>query len=165
MSGTIEAIAVSGAAEGLMALMDNATAVAGRGLDGDRYELGLGTYSNDPGDGRELTLIEAEALDSLLAQGGIALSPAEHRRNLTTRGIDLNALVGKRFYAGAVLCEGVRLCEPCDHLVAVCGKDVLAPLVHRGGLRANILAGGVINVGDVIAEAPVAVAEPAREGG
>src|SRR5438309_11580246 len=118
MSGTIEAIAVSGAAEGSMELKNAATAVSGRGLDGDRYELGIGTYSNDPGDGRELTLIEAEALELLLAERGMPLGPHEHRRNLTTRGIDLNALVGRRFYAGDVLCEGVRLCEPCEHLVA-----------------------------------------------
>jgi MOSC domain-containing protein YiiM len=163
MAGIVEAIAVAGSAEGSMEMLDAADATPGRGLGGDRYFSKTGTFSNDPGDGRDLTLAEAEALETLRAESGITLRPDEHRRNLTTRGIDLNALVGRRFYVGDVLCEGIRLCEPCEHLEAVTGKEVMRPLLHRAGLRANILAGGVIHVGDAIAEAPVAVTQPASQ--
>jgi len=165
MNGIVEAIAVSTQAEKAMELRQSSVAVAGRGLDGDRYAIGIGTYSDTPGGGRDLTLIEAEALDMLRAERGVSLAPDEHRRNVTTRGLDLNALVGKRFAVGEVLCEGVRLCEPCDHLEALTGKDVLQPLVHRGGLRANILVGGVVRVGDAVMEAPAAVAESVSEAG
>jgi MOSC domain-containing protein YiiM len=161
MAGIVEAIAVTGQAEGSMELLDDAQATAGRGLSGDRYFSKEGTFSNDPGDGRDLTLTEAEALETLRAEWGITLRPDEHRRNLTTRGIDLNALVGRRFYVGEVLCEGIRLCEPCEHLEALTGRQVMRPLLHRAGLRANILAGGIIRVGDAIAEAPVPLAEAA----
>lgn len=161
MNGIVEAIAVTSNAEGRMAVRENATATVGRGLEGDRYAVGAGTFSDTPGGGRELTLIEAEALDMLHAESGVTLGVDEHRRNLTTRGIDLNALIGKRFLVGNVLCEGIRLCEPCDHLEALARKPVLRPLVHRGGLRANILTGGVIRIGDAVAEVPAAVAEPA----
>jgi MOSC domain-containing protein YiiM len=159
MAGTVEAIAVSAKAEGPMEMLDAAEATVGRGLSGDRYFAKEGTFSNDPGDGRDLTLTEAEALEAIGAEFGITLRPSEHRRNLTTRGIDLNALVGRRFTVGDVLCEGIRLCEPCDHLEALTGKELIHPLLHRAGLRANILAAGVIHVGDTIAEAPVSLAE------
>ena len=113
-----------------------------------------GFYSATPTDpgARELTLIAEEALAAVLAETGIALSPAEHRRNITTRGIDLDRLLGKRFRIGEVVCEGVRACPPCNHLEEVTGKAVMPPLVHRGGLRARIVTGGTIRVGDQIAE-------------
>jgi MOSC domain-containing protein YiiM len=152
MDGVVEFVAIGAAAGEAMELHDRATASAGKGLDGDRYGSGAGFFSDAPGGGRDLTLCEAEALDAVLAEHQIRLGPAEHRRNLTTRGIDLNNLVGKRFMVGEVLCEGVRLCEPCEHLVELAGKDVLAPLLHRAGLRANLLSSGVIRIGDRIAE-------------
>ena len=152
MAGMVEYLAVAADSGGSMELRDSVTAVAGKGLEGDRYAEQRGFYSStpSPGGGRELTLTEAEVLEALLAEHGISLGPAEHRRNVTTRGIALNELIGKRFSLGDVVCEGVRLCEPCEHLAGLTGKAVVAPLVHRGGLRVNILVGGVIRVGDAI---------------
>jgi MOSC domain-containing protein YiiM len=95
-----------------------------------------------------MTLIEAEALEALAREHGIELSAGETRRNLTTRGISLNDLVGRRFWVGHVLCQGTRLCEPCQYLADLTRKPLLRPLVHRGGLRADILRGGVIHTGD-----------------
>jgi MOSC domain-containing protein YiiM len=148
--GRVEQIHLSNSTGEPMRAVKSARALVGLGLEGDRYVAGLGHWSKDPRKGRHLTLIEAEAIDALRS-GGIELSPGESRRNLTTRGIALNALVGKRFRIGAVLCEGVRLCEPCQYLEDLIGKPILAPLVDRGGLRAHILEGGEIRVGDEIA--------------
>ena len=120
--------------------------IAGIGLEGDRYAAGRGHFSPMPGTGRALTLIEAEVLESL----DVALRPGEARRNVTTRGIDLNALVGRRFRVGAVLCEGMRLCEPCAYLEGLLEKSLLQPLLHRGGLRADVLEDGEIRVGDSV---------------
>src|ERR1700730_775450 len=122
--------------------------VAGLGLEGDRHAPGRGHFSGTPGTGRALTLIEAEALESLRESLGIALPPGEARRNVTTRGIALNALVGRRFRIGSVLCEGKRLCEPCRYLDGVVSKPLLDPLSHRGGLRADVLEDGEIRIGD-----------------
>ncbi len=127
-----------------MALVEQATAHAGRGLEGDRYVGGEGTFSNPYSRGHDLTLIEGEVIDDL----GVA--PELPRRNVVTRGIDLNALVGRRFRVGEVECEGARLCEPCAHLQRLTDPDLLRPLVHRGGLRADIVSGGVIRVGDAV---------------
>lgn len=152
MHGIVEFIAVTGSAGGAMAAREHVAAVAGQGLEGDRYAAGAGYYSAtpSPGGGRELTLFEAETLDALRAEHGIELGPAETRRNVTTRGIHLDDLIGRRFRVGEVLCEGVRHCEPCVRLEGLTGKPVLKPLVDRGGLRANILTGGVIRVGDAV---------------
>ena len=122
--------------------------LAGIGLEGDRYATGRGRFSGAPGTGRALTLIEAEVLESLRESLGIALRPGEARRNVTTRGIALNALVGRRFRIGSVLCEGKRLCEPCRYLDGVVSKPLLDPLSHRGGLRADVLEDGEIRIGD-----------------
>jgi MOSC domain-containing protein YiiM len=143
-SGRVEAIAVAPVAEAPMALLDHATAHAGRGLEGDRYVGGAGTFSNPHSRGHDLTLIEAEVVDVL----GVA--PEIPRRNVVTRGIDLNALVGRRFRVGEVECEGQRLCEPCAHLQRLTEPGLLRALVHRGGLRADIVSGGVIRVGDPV---------------
>lgn len=129
-------------------------AVAGAGLEGDRYAGGRGTWSR-PGvrpRGRDLTLVEAEEVERLALDFGIDLAPGETRRNLTTRGVRLNELVGRRFRIGEVLCEGVRLCEPCTYLEEVTGKPIREPLRHRAGLRADILADGTIAVGDPIVD-------------
>jgi MOSC domain-containing protein YiiM len=143
-TGTVEAIAIAAAAEAPMALVEQATARAGQGLEGDRYAGGEGTFSNPHSRGHDLTLIEAEVVDSL----GVA--PEVPRRNVVTRGIDLNALVGRRFRVGEVECEGQRLCEPCAHLQRLTEPRLLRALVHRGGLRADIVSGGVIRVGDAL---------------
>jgi MOSC domain-containing protein YiiM len=122
---------------------------AGRGLEGDRYCDGRGTFSNRYAVGIDLTLIEAEVLDRLALPSG-SLAPEEARRNVVTRGIDLNGLVGRRFAIGAVECLGQRLCEPCAHLQRLTEPDTLRALVHRGGLRADVLTDGVVRVGDEI---------------
>ncbi|HET7146735.1 MAG TPA: MOSC domain-containing protein [Gaiellaceae bacterium] len=142
--GSVVGILTAPDAEVPLARVERATAIAGRGLDGDRYAFGRGTFSG-PGRGYELTLVEAEVLDS------IGLPWEEARRNLVTTGIELNALVGRRFTVGAVQCVGRRLAEPCAHLERLARPGLLRPLVHRGGLRADILAGGPIAIGDRVA--------------
>jgi hypothetical protein len=143
-AGVVEALAVAAAAEGPVGLVAEATAVTGRGLEGDRYFDGRGTFSNEYARGHDLTLVEAEVLDEL------ALSFESARRNVITRGIDLNALVGKRFTIGEVECLGQRLCEPCAHLERLARPGILRSLVHRGGLRADVLSDGTVRVGDPV---------------
>jgi hypothetical protein len=121
-----------------------ALAAPGRGLEGDRYFTGDGTFASGR-PGSALTLVAAEVLDELAAERG---APVDHRRNLVVRGTDLNALVGVDFTVGAVRCRGRRLCEPCAHLDRLNGGALLRPMVHRGGLRADILGAGEIRVGD-----------------
>lgn len=121
------------------------------GVDGDRYQDGTGTFSTSPRRvGQDVTLIEAEALDELEASG-ISIKPEEARRNVVTRGIDLDALIGKHFRIGEVRCFGQRRAEPCAHLERLT-PGTLRGLVHRGGIRADILETGTINVGDEIHE-------------
>lgn len=152
VAGLVEALAVAREREGPMTRVEQATAKAGRGLEGDRYAAGRGTFSNPHARGVDLTLIEAEALDELALPGG-RLAPADARRNVVTRGIDLDALVGARFRIGEVECLGQRLCEPCAHLQRLTAPGTLRGLVHRGGLRADVLTDGLIRVGDRIARA------------
>jgi len=146
MSANVTAIYISAAATVLPQAVSEAEARTNRGLVGDRYFEGCGTFSDwEPkGPGRELTLIESEVLAAL------DLSAEEIRRNIVTEGVRLNDLVGKRFRIGNVLIEGIRLCPPCTHLDQVTGKELLKPLADRGGLRANVLSDGVIRVGDAI---------------
>jgi MOSC domain-containing protein YiiM len=152
--GNVEAIVVAPQAEASMVKVGQATARAGRGLEGDRYFDGRGTFSTAHGRGHDLTLIETEALEALALPGG-ELAPEEARRNVVTRGIDLNALVGQRFRIGDVECFGQRLCEPCAHLERLTEKagkpGTLRALIHKGGLRADVLADGEIRVGSAIA--------------
>lgn len=147
--GTVEGIAVAPAAGAPMIRLERATAVAGVGFEGDRYSRGEGTFSSRGGRGRHLTLIEAEALEELAAKG-VELDPLAARRNLVVRGIDLDGLIGKRFRVGAVECAGRRRCEPCAVLEQETVPGVLRGLVHRGGLRADLLSDGEITVGDEI---------------
>ena len=142
--GRVEAILTAPHAESSLARVERAEAVAGRGLEGDRYHDGRGTFSR-PGRGYQLTLVEAEVLDS------IDLPWEQARRNIVTSGIALNALVGRRFTIGTVECVGRRLAEPCSHLERLTRPGLLRPLVHRAGLRADILRGGPISPGDQIA--------------
>ena len=142
-SGSVEAILTAPDGVSPLARVDRAMAVAGRGLEGDRYHEGRGTFSG-PGHGYQLTLVEGEVLDS------IDLPWEQARRNIVTRGIALNALVGKRFTVGPVECVGRRLAEPCVHLERLTRPGLLRPLVHRAGLRADILQGGSISRGDEI---------------
>jgi len=134
-----------------MQSLDLARAVAGRGLEGDRYFSKVGTYSNDPGNGRHVTLIEIEAIEALKNDYDIDLPAALARRNIVTRGVALNHLVGRELKIGEAILRGMRLCDPCSHLEKLTRAGVLRGLVHRGGLRADILTGGTIRVGDAIA--------------
>ena len=142
--GTVEAILVAPDAELPLVPVERVEAIAGKGLAGDRYHNGLGTFSG-PGRGYQLTLVEAEALEA------VDLSWEDARRNVVTRGIALNELVGRRFTIGVVECVGRRLAEPCAHLEKLSRPGILRPLVHRAGLRADILVGGPIATGDTIA--------------
>ncbi|HZO61887.1 MAG TPA: MOSC domain-containing protein [Gaiellaceae bacterium] len=142
-AGSVAAILLAPEAEAPLARVDTAEALPGRGLAGDRYAAGRGTFSG-PGRGFELTLVEAEVLDE------VGLSWEQARRNLVTRGIALNDLVGRRFRVGAAECVGRRLAEPCAHLERLVRPGLLRPLLHRGGLRADVLAGGLIRTGDPI---------------
>jgi MOSC domain-containing protein YiiM len=126
-------------------------AIAGRGLSGDRYFLKEGTFSPKDGPDREVTLIESEALEGLAREYEIAIAPNQARRNLLTRGVPLNHLVGKSFTVGNVVLRGIRLCEPCGHLEKLTCKGIEKGLKHRGGLRAQILKGGVLEIGAPIA--------------
>jgi MOSC domain-containing protein YiiM len=148
VSGTVEQIAIASARGELPTRTQQVLAHAGRGLGGE-YHLAADGEAADPGGA--LTLIGAEQLDALRADTGIELSHEASRRNVLTRGIDLNALVGRRFRVGEVLCQGVELCEPCAGLARMTEFGVLRGLVHRGGLRADVLEGGRIAVGDAVA--------------
>lgn len=130
--------------------VERVRAVPGRGLEGDRYFLARGTYSDQPGPGREVTLIELEAIEAMARDNETRISPGDARRNVVTRGVPLNHLVGREFLVGNVRIRGVRLCEPCAHLEGLTRRGVLSGLVHRGGLRAQILTEGEIHVGDGI---------------
>jgi hypothetical protein len=148
--GTVELIALAAEAEGPMRAVSMAEAVEGRGLLGDRYERKAGTFSKPGGRGYDLTLVEAEALEELSAKG-VELAPIEVRRNLLVRGIALDDLIGQRFRVGEVECYGQRRCEPCSHLERLTQPGVLRGLVHRGGLRADVLSSGRIRTGDSVA--------------
>lgn len=150
--GLVELLALAGEAAGAMSVVTRVDARRGRGLVGDRYFDGLGTFSNAHATGVDLTLIEAEALDSLELASG-RLDAAQARRNVVTRGVDLNALVGRRFRVGEVECIGRRLCEPCAHLQRLTLPGTLRGLAHRGGLRADLLTDGTITVGDPVVAA------------
>lgn len=144
-AGSVVEIWVAPAAGAPARRMDEAQAIPGAGLAGDRHVLGTGTFpSGVPGSA--LTLIEVEVCESFEP----ALTADEHRRNLVTRGIDLNGLVGRMFQVGSLRCRGLRLCEPCVVIERYATRPLLRPLVHRGGLRADILDAGTIRAGDAV---------------
>jgi MOSC domain-containing protein YiiM len=127
-------------------------AIAGAGLEGDRYCHERGTFSKKLPN-NQLTLIETEALEAAARDYGIEIAAAESRRNVLTCGMALNHLVGREFQIGEVRLRGLKLCEPCTHLQQLTGKPMIKALLHRGGLRAEILRGGTIKPGDRITEA------------
>lgn len=148
--GQLLAIFITSAAGQPLQSVSEAHAIPGSGLEGDRYFLGTGLYSDQPGPDREVTLIEIEALQALNQEEGIELAPADTRRNLLTQGVPLNHLVGKEFRVGAVTLRGVRLCEPCGYLARLTRPEVSPALIHRGGLRAQVVNSGTIRIGDSI---------------
>jgi MOSC domain-containing protein YiiM len=149
-AGRVMSLYVAPAAGARMEALESVRAVAGHGVEGDRYFLRSGTYSQKDGPDREITLIETEALEALARDYGLALDALESRRNVATRDVALNHLVGRTFRVGEATVRGLRLCEPCGHMERLCGKPVRPGLVHRGGLRAEILTDGVIRIGDPI---------------
>jgi MOSC domain-containing protein YiiM len=151
--GKVVSIYIAAAATVPMSQQPRAHAVGGKGLEGDRYFAGTGTFWKPQPD-REVTLIEIEAIEALERDYGLSLAPGESRRNIVTRGVALNHLVGREFRVGQVTLRGLRLCEPCAHLQKLTREGVIKGLAHRGGLRAQILTGGTIAVGDAVAEVP-----------
>ena len=148
--GELVSIHIASAKEQPLRQLEEVKAIAGTGLEGDRYSIGAGTFSK-PGPGHEITLIEIEAIEALREQQ-IVLAAGDARRNLVIRGVCLNHLVGRTFQVGEVRLRGVRFCEPCLHLQRLTSAGILKALVHRGGLRADIVNGGIIRVGDAITE-------------
>jgi MOSC domain-containing protein YiiM len=132
----VEAINI-GPSEALVSV-GSVTAVAGKGLVGDRH------FTDNPGPGNALTLIEAEVLEE------VGLIGAQSRRQVVVRGVRLGDLIGKRFRVGDVECLGVEICEPCRHLQELTRPGIIKDLIHRGGLNADILSGGTISVGDEV---------------
>jgi MOSC domain-containing protein YiiM len=156
--GTVEQIAISPIGSALPRAVESVEVLGGQGPRGDRY------FVAEPAkrDGDDLTLIEAEALEAFNGETGIALSHEESRRNVLTRGVRLNELVGRQFRVGEVECVGVELCEPCKHLQGLTRPGVLRGLVHRGGLRANVTRSGTIAVGDELAEVGASIASASQ---
>src|SRR5256885_15351011 len=148
-NGKVESIHIASTAIGPIQALDQAVLIPGVGLEGDRYALKQGTFYKPEPD-FEVTLIEAEAIEALQREYAVELSAGDARRNVVTRDVPLNHLVGREFVIGEVRVRGIRLCEPCDHLQRVTGKHVMKGLRHRGGLRAQILTQGTIRVGDTI---------------
>lgn len=125
---------------------DEVKAVAGKGLEGDRY-------FNDEGwdePKKEITLVEIEAVEAASREYELELKPEDMRRQIVTKGVALNHLVDKDFHIGDVHLRGVKIANPCSHLQRLAGKKLLKPMMHRGGLRAQILSSGTIKVGDPI---------------
>ena len=150
--GTIHSLHIVKAASDSPIALTEAHLVPGKGIEGDRYFNGLGFYSDKPGPDREVTLIEREVLEALQREQQIALAPGASRRNIVTVGVPLNDLVGYEFRVGAVTLRGIRLCEPCLHLESLTQPGVMKALIHRGGLRAQILSEGTVRVGDSMHE-------------
>jgi hypothetical protein len=135
-----------------MRSMSELTLTAGRGIDGDRYNLAVeaGFYSHKPEEGRQITLFEIETIWALRRDHNIELSPDEHRRNVTVEGVPLTHLVGRRFWLGETLLEATRLSTPCRHIEEILEKPVFDPLINRSGLNCRIVRGGVVRVGDPV---------------
>lgn len=147
--GTVETIVLA-AEEGAPCYeVAEVAAHAGRGLEGDRYFIGEGKMKRlEPA--RQATLIEAEVFEAVGRDYDLELTPLDARRNIVTRGVALNHLVGRTFRVGDATLRGIKLCEPCSYLQKVSGKQVKTPLKHRGGLNAEIVSSGTIRAGDPV---------------
>lgn len=152
MDPCVEAIHLAETVGGPTFAVDQVTAVASQGLEGDRImNVARAENRDEIPPRRQVTLIEAEALEALKRDYDIEITAAESRRNICTRDVALNHLVGREFNVGAVRVRGIDLCEPCGTLERLCGqKGIVKGLLHRGGLRAEVVEGGVIRVGDPV---------------
>lgn len=149
MEGKIVRIFTAPRASAPMVEVAEVNAMLGKGLEGDRYFDAEGTFSKKESPGRHVTFIESEALDALARDYQIELDASETRRNILTRGVALNHLVGREFVVGSTRLRGIKLCEPCSHLEKMTGKPVKAGLAHRGGLNAEVIRSGSMRVGDL----------------
>lgn len=148
-TGRVERIHIAHEQGAPVTSVERAVAVSRQGLRGDRYFRETGTFSDR--EGSDITFIAAETLVAVQQEHDIDIQAGSHRRNVTTRGIDLFSLVGERFRVGSAACEGIERCEPCAYLEQHLDQPGLRDaLVHRGGLRATIIDSGVITVGDAI---------------
>ena len=157
MRGAVSSIHIALAGTAPVISLGEIQAIAGKGLEGDRYYLKTGTYSKTPGSGRQVTLIETESIEALRREYGVDIDAAQARRNIVTRGVALNHLIDREFTVGEAVLRGTRLCEPCAHLEKLTAKGVVRGLIHRGGLRADVIRGGIIRIGDVISGAAMQV--------
>jgi MOSC domain-containing protein YiiM len=148
--GVVEGIYLAPEVEAPCEPVERVRFIPGRGAEGDRKFRPEGTEPYEEGTGKDITLIEAEAIEELAANTGIELGPGEARRNIVTRGIALNDLVGKPFCVGDVRCVAIELNEPCRHLERLTQPGVLRGLVGRGGIRADVVSGGEVAVGDPV---------------
>ncbi|MGI8709270.1 MAG: MOSC domain-containing protein [Actinomycetota bacterium] len=148
--GKVISIYISPTKGAAMTAVDEVKAIEGVGLDGDRYAAGGGTFSKTKGPMREVTLIESEAIEAAALSYGVELGLGDSRRNVVTRGVPLNHLVGRHFRVGDVVLEGLKLCEPCGRLEKLTQQAVRKAFAHRGGLRARVVSGGSIRNGDEI---------------
>ncbi|MGH8745046.1 MAG: MOSC domain-containing protein [Burkholderiales bacterium] len=144
-----------------MRALAEARLVAGTGIEGDRYATRTGTYSIRHHIDRQITFIEQETLDALARDHGIELAPHEHRRNLTSRGVPLNHLVGRYFRVGECVLYGGRLNVPCRYLEDLLGKKVFKPLINRSGLNCRVVRGGVLRPGMAIEPCDSVALDPA----
>lgn len=145
--GTVDSLYIGPEERGVVGRVDMVKAVAGRGLEGDRY------FHSDDGphdESLEITLIEIEPLERAPIEHDLDVEPVDMRRNIVTRGVRLRDLIGKRFSVGEVEIEGMAYNPPCNYLVKLIGKPVLKPLINDGGIRGRIVKSGVIRDGDVI---------------
>jgi MOSC domain-containing protein YiiM len=149
MPGRVEQIHIAAEEEAPVRAVDSVAVLTGRGLEGDRYLAPADAWAPR---GTAITLIESEAIEAVIAEHGIDLRDGRSRRQVTTSGVALNDLVGKEFLVGAVRCRGYELCEPCTHLESMTERGVIKAFVHRGGLRADVLEGGTIAVGDAVTD-------------
>jgi MOSC domain-containing protein YiiM len=145
--GKVDSIYIGPEDEGPMHSVGSVNAVAGRGLEGDRYFHA----GDDPGDPtEEVTLIEVEPLENSAPEHGLEITPEDMRRNIVTRGVRLRDLIGKKFIVGEVRVEALEDNPPCRHLQKLAGKEILKPMIEKGGVRGRIVESGTIRVGDAI---------------
>ena len=152
--GVVRAVYVAAEAGQPVSAVPRVRAVPGQGLEGDRYFFGRGHFSRWPGTGRQVTLIEEEVIEAVRREHGLDLDEGRSRRNLVTAGLRLNDLVGRRFRVGTAVLRGMRLCPPCDYLEGLLGAEVMEALKGRGGLRADVVEEGIIEVGAGVAVVP-----------
>lgn len=163
-NGVVVSIHIARAGKASTESVNEVRAVPGKGLEGDRYFNLTGSFCDNFGPAYEVTLIESEAVEALKRDYKIEMNPGDVRRNIVTQGVALNHLVGREFQVGSATLRGIRLCEPCSHLEKLTQHGIISGLIHRGGLRAQVLTAGNIRVGDKVGEAvPLTARAAARQ--